>query len=335
MLVEQPAIYSKHLDYEMKTNGVVNGQVYAPTQTASYKRTILVTGATDGLGKQLALELASKVRENFVIIHGRTQRNCEKTLQEIAVEQKVLAPTNVAFIVADFGDFEQVMRMADEIKQRYKSLNIVISCAATLAKRKLQSKNGLELQFQVNHMANFALLNLLLPLLEKNVPSRILTVGSMLHSLNPIDWDDINCEKTYDKFRQYSRTNLMNHLMTFCLHRLFFKHHLEFRVTANVVDADQRTDRQVYKSHVNGTMQDLSASESHLCTHSGAVNTLVRLAESPEYASISGKYYNAIGKEIDSSSEVRDVRLQNRLWLMSADYCRRLGVEPAENGVVV
>lgn len=73
-----------------------------------YKRTILITGSTDGLGKQLAIELASKVRENFIIIHGRTQRNCEKTLQDIAVEQKVLAPKNVAFIVADFGDFEQV-----------------------------------------------------------------------------------------------------------------------------------------------------------------------------------------------------------------------------------
>lgn len=63
---------------------------------------------------------------------------------------------------------------------------------------------------------------------------------------NPIDWDDINCNKTYDKFRQYSRTNLMNHLMTFCLHRLFFKHHM-VRVTANVIDADQRTDRHIYK----------------------------------------------------------------------------------------
>lgn len=73
--------------------------------------------------------------------------------------------------------------MAEEIKQRYKSLNIVINCAATLAKRKLLSKNGLELQFQVNHLAHFALLNSLLPVLERNVPSRILTVGSMLHSL--------------------------------------------------------------------------------------------------------------------------------------------------------
>jgi protochlorophyllide reductase len=73
--------------------------------------------------------------------------------------------------------------MAEEVKERYKSLNVVINCAAILAKRKLLSKDGLELQFQVNHLSHFALMNALLPLLERNVPSRILTVGSMLHSL--------------------------------------------------------------------------------------------------------------------------------------------------------
>jgi NAD(P)-dependent dehydrogenase (short-subunit alcohol dehydrogenase family) len=75
-----------------------------------YKRTILITGATDGLGKQLAIELALNTRDNFVIVHGRAQRNCEKTLQEIAVEQKALAPSNVAFVVADFADFKQVFK---------------------------------------------------------------------------------------------------------------------------------------------------------------------------------------------------------------------------------
>jgi NAD(P)-dependent dehydrogenase (short-subunit alcohol dehydrogenase family) len=91
----------------MKSNGHLlqnGGQAPAP----SYKRTILITGATDGIGKAAAIELAAKTRENFVIIHGRNQRNCERTLQEIAIEQKVLAPSNVAFVCADFSDFQQV-----------------------------------------------------------------------------------------------------------------------------------------------------------------------------------------------------------------------------------
>lgn len=58
-----------------------------------------------------------------------------------------------------------------------------------------------------------------------------------------IDWNDINCKKgIYDKFLQYSRVKLMNHLATFYIHRLLFKHGKQFQVTANVVDADQQTD---------------------------------------------------------------------------------------------
>ncbi|KAI6220769.1 hypothetical protein M3Y95_01031100 [Aphelenchoides besseyi] len=285
----------------------------------AYRRTILITGATDGIGRQVALELATR-SDNFLIIHGRTQKNCERLLQDIAIEQKILAPSNCGFVVADFTDFQQVVRMADEIKQNYRKLNVFIGCASVLAKRKLTTKNGLESQFQINHLAHFTLLNLLLPILEQNVPSRILTVGSMLHALNPIDWTDVNCDRIYDKFIQYSRTNLMNHLMTFYLHRLFFKHHLEFRVCVNIVDADQKTDR-----HCRST--NLSASYPNLCSHSGAVHTLVRLAESPEFASVSGKYYNAVGKEIASAPEVMDIRIQERLWQMSSDYCRELGIE--------
>ncbi|KAI1698256.1 CBR-DHS-17 protein [Ditylenchus destructor] len=134
-------------------------------------------------------------------------------------------------------------------------------------------------------------------------------------------FDDLMCEKSfYDKFAQYSRTKLMNHLATFYIHRLLFKHGKQFQVTANVVDADQKTDRRVSRTY-NNHFNALSASESHLNAHANGIQTLARLVENPEFATVSGKYFDANGKEIRKSADAGDVRLQNRLWEASKQLC--------------
>ncbi|CAD5232462.1 unnamed protein product [Bursaphelenchus xylophilus] len=337
----------------MVTNGV-NGTGNFSANGLPYKRTILITGATDGVGKQLAREFINN-KDNFVILHGRCERKCLGTLEELASDRYAYNgstvslgtghdvkengvrppfPTNATYINADFSDFRQILKLIEKIKTSHSRINTIVCCAAILPTRRLQTRDGLEMQFQVNHLSHFAILNGLVPLLEANVPSRILTVGSMLHTMNAIDWDDVNCLKSYDKFQQYSRTMLMNHMMTFCLHRLFFKHHMEFRVTANVVDADQKTDRKGTRTSMSYTMNDISASDTHLCSHSSGIQTLVRLAEWEEYKHTSGKYYNAVGKEIPSLSEIRDVRLQNRMWQVSTEFTRRYGGETQVNNMV-
>lgn len=73
--------------------------------------------------------------------------------------------------------------MAEEVKIRFPRLNTFISCASVLISRRSMSVNGLELGFQINHLSHFYLWNALLPLLERNAPARIITVGSSLHAL--------------------------------------------------------------------------------------------------------------------------------------------------------
>ncbi|KAH7726203.1 oxidoreductase [Aphelenchoides avenae] len=306
-----------------------------------YKRTILVTGATDGIGKQVALELAAKTDENFVIIHGRAKQKCEETIEFITQENRIRYESNLDYIQADFSSFKEVARMVEEIKLRFPQLNVVIFCASVVVPRKRESKDGLELtlqvciehhvccrrsMFQVNHLSQFVLLNALVPLLERNALSRVITVGSMLHTVNPMNFhDDLMCERSYDKFLQYSRTQLMNHLATFYVHRLLLKHGMKYNVTANVVDADQKTDRHDGRiSRLNGVVNGhLSVSESQLQSHANGVTTLVRLAENPEFDHVSGKYFDANGKELRYTSEVRDVRVQDRLWETSRSLCER------------
>jgi NAD(P)-dependent dehydrogenase (short-subunit alcohol dehydrogenase family) len=272
------------------------------------------------------LELSARTQENFVIIHGRNKRKCEETIEYITQENRTQYEANIDYVHADFSSFKEVSRMVEDIKLRFPQLNVAIFCASVLLPRRMDSHDGLEQTLQVNHLAQFVLMNALLPLMEGNTPARIITVGSMLHTMNPMDFhDDLMCEKSYDKFLQYSRTQLMNHLSTFYVHRLLLKHGMKFRVTANVVDADQKTDRHDNRSasrngHVNG---HLSVSEAQLHSHANGVNTLVRLAENEEFENVSGKYFDANGKELRYSAEVRDVRVQDRLWDQSKGICAR------------
>ena len=143
--------------------------------------------------------------------------------------------------------------MAEEVKLRFPRLNTFISCASVLISRRTLSADGLELGFQINHLSHFYLWNSLLTLLEANAPSRIITVGSSLHAMfvfpniqsyfsisrGSIDYDDLMCEKIYDKYLQYARTKLMNHMITFALHRLLYHRGVGFTVTANIVDAEE------------------------------------------------------------------------------------------------
>uniref|UniRef100_A0A914H5S9 Uncharacterized protein n=1 Tax=Globodera rostochiensis TaxID=31243 RepID=A0A914H5S9_GLORO len=295
---------------------------------AHFLRYVLITGATDGIGRQLAYELASKVEENFVIVHGRSQRKCEETIAWLLCGGAAgNSHSNVDFVAADFSKLVEVSRMCEEIRLRFPKLNGIISCASVLPTRKTKSPDRLELTIQVNHLAHVLLWTELLPLLEHNSPSRLLTVGSMLHNFSSIDWDDLMCERgTYDKFMQYSRSMLMNHLATLYIHRLLFKHKKQFQVTCNVVDAEQHLEKPLELcSAKNDTQtQQLSTSDSCLYQHTNAIETLVRLAERKEYAGISGKYYDANGKELKLGADTSDVRVQDKLWKESSQICNAI-----------
>ncbi|KAL3076459.1 hypothetical protein niasHT_039948 [Heterodera trifolii] len=309
---------------------------------AHFMRYVLITGATDGIGKQLAYELASNVEENFVIVHGRSRQKCEETIGWLLSGQHRIGhnslPTaaagnshsNVDFVTADFSKLAEVAQMCEEIRLRFPKLNGIVSCASVLPSRRTKSHDGLELTIQVNHLAHVLLWTDLLPLLEHNSPSRLLTVGSMLHNFCSIDWNDLMCERSvYDKFRQYSRSMLMNHLATLYIHRLLFKHKKQFQVTCNVVDAEQHIEKRmelcVVKNNDTATLNHhLSTSDSCLYQHTNAIDTLVRLAERKEFNGISGKYYDANGKEIKLGADTSDVRVQDKLWIESSLICNAI-----------
>uniref|UniRef100_A0A1I7ZXS8 Estradiol 17-beta-dehydrogenase 8 n=1 Tax=Steinernema glaseri TaxID=37863 RepID=A0A1I7ZXS8_9BILA len=88
----------------------------------AWRRTVLITGSTDGPGRQAALELASHYDTNFVVVHGKTKEKCQETVDYIVSECKIEGKGNVDFVVADFSDLKQV---GSKVKIRVKGLGLV------------------------------------------------------------------------------------------------------------------------------------------------------------------------------------------------------------------
>ncbi|VDK76913.1 unnamed protein product [Litomosoides sigmodontis] len=279
----------------------------------NFKRTILITGSTDGIGRQTALELA---KENFVIVHGRNIEKCKATIDYIMREGRLTDKSNLDFVAADFSDLKEVSDLAADVEKRFPRLNVLLCNAGVLLPKRTESRNGLELTFQINHLAHFLIINRLLAILKENQPSRVIIVSSSLHSWHKIDWKDVMAEREYEKYLQFSRTKLMNHLTSFALHRLLIRQGCQFRVTSNVIDLGHMEARGRRSRSTS-----LSSSDTALVLNSG-VGTLLTLVESAALENVSGKYFDCHGKQTRSSSDAMDERLQQKLWEMSEQLCK-------------
>lgn len=172
---------------------------------------VLITGSTDGIGKQTALDLAQ--RGATVLIHCRDLKRGKVVMDEII---RQTANSNIDLFISDFSSLKQVKKLAEEIKSKHDYLDVLINNAGVYMKQRILTKDGYEMTFQVNHLAHFLLTNLLLDLIEKSAPARIINVSSMAHS-NGIDFNDLQSEKSYSAYGAYALSKLANILFTFKL----------------------------------------------------------------------------------------------------------------------
>lgn len=172
---------------------------------------VLITGATDGIGRQTALDLAGMGAH--VLIHGRDAGRLKATAREIEGSK---ASQKAETFMGDFSSLAQVRQLAEDIKGKHDELDILINNAGILDNRKRTSEDGYEMTFAVNHLAPFLLTGLLLDLVKKGAPSRIVNVSSMMHS-HSIDFEDLNGEKGFDGHDAYGLSKLCNVLFTYDL----------------------------------------------------------------------------------------------------------------------
>lgn len=166
-------------------------------------KTVLVTGATDGLGRALAGELGD--RGATVIVHGRDPDR----VAEVTSEVRSRGGTGSEGVVADFADLAAVRRLAAEIDTGWDRLDVLVNNAGIgggSSGARETSKDGYELVFAVNYLATFLLTESLVPLLKRSAPSRVVNVASVGQA--PVNFDDVMLERSYDPWRAYAQSKL-------------------------------------------------------------------------------------------------------------------------------
>ncbi|XP_078590981.1 retinol dehydrogenase 13-like isoform X2 [Branchiostoma floridae x Branchiostoma japonicum] len=173
-------------------------------------KTVIITGANTGIGKVTAKDMAE--RGARVILACRSLEKAEEAAKEIRSQS---GNKNVVVHKLDLASLTSVRQFAKVINDAETRLDVLINNAGVYVCPRWETEDGFEMQFGVNHLGHFLLTNLLLDLLKKSAPSRVVTVASEAHIFtNGIDFDDINYENNYDSEESYYRSKVANILFS-------------------------------------------------------------------------------------------------------------------------
>ncbi len=261
-------------------------------------KTILITGATDGIGKATALALAQQ--GHLVIVHGRTTVKARDVVDEL---HAATGSEYLDYVAGDFSRLAEVRALANEVIERHPGLDTLVNNAGIWMNTRELSADGFELTMAVNHLAPYLLTRLLLPALKLSAPARIVHVSSTVHMRGKIDFDDFNFERAYSGYGAYAASKLANVLFSSALARRL--------VTANVTS--NALHPGVITTKLLATGFNMSGAE----TARGA-QTSVYLATAPEVEGLTGRYFDD-KREKQASEAARDEALQERLWRASAE----------------
>ncbi|HEY0604776.1 MAG TPA: SDR family oxidoreductase [Herpetosiphonaceae bacterium] len=271
---------------------------------------IMVTGATDGIGKETALGLARMGAH--VIVVGRTPVKIAATVEQIKAES---GNGQIDSMQADFSSLAQIRQLAKTFYQRYDHLDVLVNNAGGVFGSRSETADGFEWTFGVNHLAPFLLTNLLLPALQvaarRSGSARVVTVSSAAHMMSKLNFDDLQNQRRYSGFRAYAQSKLANLLFTYELARRL----KGTGITANAL-------------HPGGVASNFGRGQPGLfsklvgfamsfgITPEQGAQTSIYMASSPEVAGVTGTYFNK-QKPARSSPASHDAAAAAQLWQIS------------------
>ncbi|MBN3305981.1 RDH13 dehydrogenase, partial [Amia calva] len=292
-----------------------------PSKAKIKGKTVVITGANTGIGKETARELAR--RGGRIIMGCRDMMKCEEAAKEIRGDT---LNRNVYARQIDLASLKSIREFAEKIIQEEERVDILINNAGVMRCPQWKTEDGYEMQFGVNHLGHFLLTNLLLEKLKKFAPSRIINLSSLAHVVGDIDFDDLHWEKKkYDTKRAYCQSKLAN---------VLFTKELATRlqgtgVTANalhpgVVATDLGRHSGMHQSQFSSTVLG-PLFYLLVKTPTQGAQPSVFLAVAEELAGVTGKYFDVL-KEKEPAPQAQDAEAAHQLWQVSA---RLVGLEQA------
>lgn len=272
----------------------------------------MITGANSGIGKATAVGLA-KMGVTIVMV-CRNRKRGESALVQVKANS---SNESIYLILADLSSQEEIRKLADEFKNRYQQLHILINNAGVAKANRTLTVDGIETTFAVNHLAPFLLTNLLLDVLKAGTPARIVNVSSLVHKWGKIDLDDLQGKRRYNMDKAYNQSKLANVLFTYELAR-----RLEGTgVTINALEPGMVATN--FSREYTG-FKGLMAKKLYrpfMKTPQQGAETSVYLASRPEVEGITGKYFKR-NAQVKSSKESYDLTIAQRLWVISAELTK-------------
>jgi len=267
-------------------------------------KTVIITGATSGIGEVAAIRLAEKGAR--IVFTARDKARADDTM---AALKRANPRGDHAMHMADLSRLSEMKRAAAELA-REPRIDVLVNNAGALFNKRTETADGLEMTFALNHMAYFVITNMLLGKLKPG--ARIVTVASNAHRGARLDFDDLQSRRGYAGFPVYSRSKLCN---------ILFNRELARRLAGSGVTANALHPGFVATRFGNDSggivraVLKVAKPIGAISPEEGA-RTIIYLASSPDVAAVSGEYFYEC-KPATPTAEARNDEDAKRLWVIS------------------
>ncbi len=273
------------------------------------RRLCLITGATDGIGKETAIQMASKGYD--LILIGRNKQKGKKVINQILKNSK---ECKIDFFQADLILMKEVAKVADEVRAKYDKIDILINNVGAYFAFRGMTEEGFERTFALNHLGYFLMTKKLLDLVQASGYARIINVSSSAHYGIDFEFDNINGEKKYKGFDAYKKSKLANVMFTYELAKRIERK----GVTANCLHPGFVATKFGNNNNILWRMFIGFAKMMMAISVKDGAKTTVYLACSKDVENTTGRFF-ANSEVKKGSSKAKNEEHNRKLWEVSEE----------------